>query len=217
MARGNSKCGAGFRLRSGRRLACYNHRVSSGRQPEGAPIWVAVAVAVLVVVIVSAILLPGFIRTYLELAEAERPHSQEAPPRPMPPVAAEEPEPAAPAGVVYAGEPIPLAVPAEYPFDAAFALRADGPLPFTAEDLTPSFLEASLKLSLPGGRSYVALFVGSAPFDHYERVGFPPVTELLANLRDDEVFGIIEVAAGEAKAYLAPADIAAAAASLRAP
>jgi len=73
MARGNSKCGAGFRLRSGRRLACYNHRVSSGRQPEGAPIWVAVAVAVLVVVIVSAILLPGFIRTYLELAEAERP------------------------------------------------------------------------------------------------------------------------------------------------
>jgi len=189
--------------------------MSSGNKSESAPIWVALTVAVLVVVIVSAIVLPGFIRTYLDLAEAERQHSQEAPPVGMPSLG-EEPESANPAGVVYAGEPIPLSVPAGYAFDAAFALRADGPLPFKQADITPSFLKTNLKLSLPPSRSFVALFIDSAAFDHYERAGFPPAPELLANLRDDEVFGIIEVTPDETRAYLSAQDIADAAAELRA-
>lgn len=190
--------------------------MSSGGKPEGAPIWVALTVAVLVVVIVSALLLPGFIRTYLDLAEAERQHSQEAPAMELPGTAGEEPEAAAPTGVVYAGEPIPLTVPAGYRYDAAFALRADGPLPFQPADITPSFLKTNLKLGLPGGRSYVALFIAAAPFDHYERAGFPAAPELLANLRDEEVFGIIEVAPEETRVYFSAQDIPAAAAELRA-
>ncbi len=190
--------------------------MSSGNKSESAPIWVALTVAVLVVVIVSAIVLPGFIRTYLDLAEAERQHSEEAPTMEMPGMMGTEPEAPAPAGVVYAGEPIPLTVPSGYPFDAAFALRADGPLPFKQADITPSFLKTNLKLSLPPSRSFVALFIDSAAFDHYERAGFPPAPELLANLRDDEVFGIIEVTPDETRAYLSAQDIADAAAELRA-
>lgn len=191
--------------------------MSNGKQSQSAPIWVALTVAVLVVVIVSAVVLPSFIRTYLDMTEAERQHAQDTPAMEAPGMMGAEPEAPAPAGVVYAGEPIPLTVPSGYALDAAFALRADGPLPFRQEDITPSFLKTSLKLSLPAGRSYVALFIASAPFDHYERTGFPSAPELLANLHDNEVFGIIEVTAEETKAYLSPANIAAGAASLRTP
>jgi len=173
-----------------------------------------VTVGVLVVVVVSALLLPPFVREYLRMAgQPEGGPSEGRQPE-------GEPEFFAPRGKEPGSSrsypegtarhvPIPLAVPRSSEFATAFAYCVEEALPFKPEEVNQSFVDFNFGLRLSGDVDYLLLFLDAPCFDHYYAEGFPPLAELLGNVGVAEVCGIIERTGGRFSVFARPDEVGA--------
>jgi len=170
-------------------------------------------VAILVVLAVSAFILPPFVTEYLKVAEMNKRYPEDTGAE-----AGSEREffTAGPGGqgTVQDMPPdigkrtaIPISAGQNFAFPAVFAYSVAGELPFKAEEINQAYVDFNLGLSVAGGTDYLLLFLAETSFAAYYEQGFPSATALLAEVRSEEVFGIIERVDGEFVVFTAPEDI----------
>jgi len=180
---------------------------------ETAPVWVVMTVAILVVLAVSAFLLPPFVSEYLKVAEMNQRYAEdsEAEPRPESEFFA-----AGPGGQgavrdlppdIGKRTPIPISAGQDFPFAAVFAYSVAGELPFKPEEVNQSYVDFNLGLSVAGETDYLLLFLVETSFAAYYEQGFPDAVALLAEVRTEEVIGIIERVNGEFAVFTVPEDV----------
>jgi hypothetical protein len=104
--------------------------------------------------------------------------------------------------------PSTLNVPAKFSFAAAFVYSAGEGLPFKPEEINSDFVQSQLSLSIDPSVDYLLLFLAGMRFNEYSRDGFPDVMTVLAEVRPEEVVGIIERAKGKFAVFTDPDDIA---------
>ena len=180
---------------------------------ETAPVWVVMTVAILVVLAVSAFILPPFVTEYLKVAEMNQRYAEdsEAEPRPESEFFA-----AGPGGQgavrdlspdIGKRTPIPISAGSGFSFPAVFVYSVAGELPFKPDEVNQSYVDFNLGLSVAGETDYLLLFLVETSFAAYYEQGFPSASGLLAELRSDEVFGIIERVKEEFVVFTVPEDI----------
>ena len=169
--------------------------------------------AILVVLVVSAILLPPFVSEYLEMVEMSERFGEnvEAEPGPESEFFAAGPEGRDAARDlppdIGRRTAIPISVDAGFAFPAVFAYSVAGELPFNPEEINQSYVDFNLGLSVAGDTDYLLVFLVETSFAMYYEQGFPGATALLAEVRTEEVVGIIERIAGEFAVFATPDDI----------
>lgn len=104
--------------------------------------------------------------------------------------------------------PTPLTAPAKFPFKAVFAYAAGDSLPFKPEEVNSGFVQSQLSLSINPSVDYLLLFITGARFNEYSRNGFPDAATVLAEVRPEELRGIIERSQGAFKVFTKPAQVA---------
>ncbi len=175
-----------------------------------APVWVVALVVLGVMIVTSAAVLPMFMGEYLralrnsskqdDVAQANGGGSQ---------------------GDFFAGgglqgqrnveqeiTPTPLTAPAKFPFKAVFAYSTGDSLPFKPEEVNNSFVQSDLSLSINTSVDYLLLFLTGARFNEYSRNGFPDAATVVAEVRPEEVRGIIERSQGKFAVFTEPAQVA---------
>jgi hypothetical protein len=167
-------------------------------------------VAILVVLAVSAFVLPPFVSEYLEMAEREQRFAEDGGAEPgaeseffatrresrntmrdLPPDIGKR-------------TAIPLTTSPDFAFPAVFAYSVAGELPFKPEEVNPSYVDFHLGLSIAGNTDYLLLFLAEPTFAAYYEQGFPDAAALIAELKAEEVRGIIERVAGEFSVFTLP-------------
>ena len=182
-------------------------------KPETAPAWVVMTVAILVVLAVSAFLLPPFVSEYLKVAEMNQRYAEDNDAGPGPESEFFTAGPGGQGAVrdlppdIGKRTPIPISAGQDFPFPAIFAYSVAGELPFRPDEVNQSYVDFNLGLSVAGDADYLLLFLVETSFAAYYEQGFPGASALLAELRSDEVFGIIERVKGEFAVFTVPEDI----------
>jgi len=182
-------------------------------KPETAPVWVVTTVAILVVLAVSAFLLPPFVSEYLKMAEMSQRYSEDTRVEPGPESEFFAAGPGGQGAVrslppdIGKRTPIPISAGPDFPFAAVFAYSVAGELPFKPDEVNQSYVDFNLGLSVAGDTDYLLLFLAEPSFAAYYEQGFRGASGLLAELRTEEVLGIIERVGGEFTVFTAPEDI----------
>jgi hypothetical protein len=174
-----------------------------------APVWVVLLVVLGVMIVTSAAVLPMFMGEYLSALRRSTKSGDDA-------QAGSDTQSDFFAGGGLQGSqsadqelmPSTLGVPPRFLFDAAFAYSAGGGLPFKPEEVNSSFVNSELSLSIDPSVNYLLLFISGARFNEYSRDGFPDVVTFLAEVRPEEVRGIIERSEGKFAVFTEPAQVA---------
>lgn len=104
--------------------------------------------------------------------------------------------------------PTPLTATAKFPFKAVFAYAAGESLPFKPEEVNSDFVQSQLSLSINPSVDYLLLFITGARFNEYSRDGFPDAATVIAEVRPEEVRGIIERWQGKFAVFTEPFSVA---------
>lgn len=176
-----------------------------------APVWVVALVVLGVMIVTSAAVLPMFMGEYLSALRNSSKQGDSA--------QADGGEGGQ--GDFFAGgglqgqrqveqelTPTPLTTTAKFPFKAAFVYAAGESLPFKPEEVTSGFVQSQLSLSINPSVDYLLLFITGARFNEYSRDGFPDASTVVAEVRPEEVRGIIECADGAFAVFSEPAQVA---------
>ncbi len=170
-------------------------------------------VAILVVLAVSAFVLPPFVSEYLEMAEMKQRYADDsgAEPeaesefftaRPISRDAARDLPP-----VIGKRTAIPLSAGPDFAFPAVFAYSVAGELPFKPEEVNQSYVDFHLGLSVAGDTDCLLLFLAESTFAHYYEGGFPDAAALVAELKAEEVRGVIERVDGDFAVFTLPDEV----------
>lgn len=177
-----------------------------------APVWVVALVVLGVMVVTSVAVLPMFMGEYLSALRNSSKQSDSA---------QANSNGGGSQGDFFAGgglqgrrqverqlAPTPLTAPAKFPFKAVFAYAAGDSLSFKPEEVTNGFVQSRLSLSINPSVDYLLLFITGARFNEYSRNGFPDAATVVAEVRPEEVRGIIERADGAFAVFTEPAQVA---------
>jgi hypothetical protein len=178
-----------------------------------APVWVVLLVVLGVMIVTSAAVLPMFMGEYLSALRRSSKSGESA-------QAGGDASDSSQSDFFSGGgmqgqqqaeqelTPTPLTVPPKFPFKAAFAYSTGESLPFKPEEINSGFVQSQLSLSIDPSVDYLLLFFAGARFNEYSRDGFPDVATVLAEVRPEEVRGIIERWQGKFAVFTDPSGVA---------